>query len=151
MLFRDKTIARIWGKSEYQHSLCNYMYSNCIFNSNDLYFAYKFSGNFIREQLLDQLISKFFWKSVTTAPLVKQFSPKVDIHQFMLKLLNVKFHENLWNSSEAIFATKFLSLTDRHFPEILKLYSGHLKKHVNLSKTGSHEFSWNQYLSSVYR
>ena len=46
-------------------------------------------------------------------------------------ILNIKFHKIPFISSRATFATKFLSHahrhTDRHFPKIVKSYSGHPK------------------------
>ena len=72
-------------------------------------------------------------------------------------ILNIKFHEILFFSSWATLATKFLSnthrhtdiQTDRHFPQIVKSCSGHLKtcKYIKNRKS---KMCTKPILSSIY-
>ena len=75
----------MWEKTKWQRPLLNYMYPNRIIAiSNDIYFAYKFSCNFIHQKLRSAY-PKSFGKSETTVPPVERFSPKVDRHQFTFR------------------------------------------------------------------
>ena len=68
-------------------------------------------------------------------------------------ILNTKFHEILCISSRATLAIKFLShthrQTERHFPEIVKLFSGHPKTYKSIKNRKSKIFT-KPILSSVY-
>ena len=63
--------------------------------------------------------------------------------------LNIKFHEIPCISSWATIATKFLSQTDRHFPEIVQSCSGYSKTRKSIKNRKSKIFM-KPVLSSIY-
>ena len=70
---QDRTIVKIWGKTEQQSPLLSYMYPKCIIVvPNDAFFAHNFLCNFILQKL--RLADpKNSGKSVTTAPSFQRF------------------------------------------------------------------------------